>query len=183
MKATEQLRAEHEGIGVMLRVVDQVCAKLESEGSFNDEQFEKIIEFLKVFVDRCHHGKEEDLLFPAMEKAGVPRNGGPIDQMLFEHQQGRRHVSAMDDALKQYRTGSAGAGSEISAQARSYKALMTQHIDKENSVLFPMADSLLSEEIQETLFVKFEELEEKRIGKGVHERFHTLLDELGKIYL
>ena len=67
MKATQQLKDEHEGVKIMLNILEQVCRQLGTKGSLNKEHFEGILDFLKVFVDRCHHGKEEDLLFPALE--------------------------------------------------------------------------------------------------------------------
>ena len=81
MKATDQLRDEHEGILVMLAILDRVSAKLKEEGSLNEEHFEGMLDFFRVFVDRCHHGKEEDLLFPAYEAAGIPNENGPIGAM------------------------------------------------------------------------------------------------------
>lgn len=183
MKATDQLKAEHEGIGIMLRVVNTICSKLESDRYFDDGQFSRIIEFFRVFVDRCHHGKEEDVLFPAMKEAGIPDKGGPIGQMLVEHEQGRTHVRNMGESLKRYQPGSIETGSEICSHARAYTALMTQHIDKENTVLFPLADRVLPAERQSELFDEFEKLEEERIGKGVHEQFQELLDTLAQIYL
>lgn len=183
MKATEQLKSEHEGIGIMLRVVNTICSRLESDGSFDDRQFERIIEFFRVFVDRCHHGKEEDMLFPAMKQAGIPDQGGPIGQMLAEHEQGRTYVRKMEEPLKRCQSGSVQADSEICMHARAYTALMTQHIDKENTILFPLADRVLSAERQAELFDAFEKLEDERIGKGVHEQFHELLNALARRYL
>ncbi len=183
MKATHQFKAEHEGIKVMLRIVERLCSKWESEGNFDDGEFQRIIEFFKIFVDRCHHAKEEDLLFPAMEEAGVPKDGGPIGQMLLEHEQGRGHVREMDGALAWYGSGTPGADTEIRAHGRSYISLMTQHIEKEDTILFTMADSILSAERQTHMFEEFEKFEEEKIGKGVHEQFHRLLDDLAKRYL
>ena len=72
MKATGQLRDEHGGIKVMLDVMERVCDTLKTTGGIDTEHFDGILEFLKVFVDKCHHGKEEELLFPALVAAGIP---------------------------------------------------------------------------------------------------------------
>ena len=45
-----------------------------------------VIDFSKNFTDVCHHTKEEKSLFPALEKAGLPTNMGPIAMMLMDHQ-------------------------------------------------------------------------------------------------
>lgn len=183
MKATAQLKAEHEGITIILKVLDQIASNLESGEDFEVGQFEQILKSLQVFVDRCHHGKEEDLLFSALEEAGVSNEGGPIGQMLLEHEQGRSLVRDLNNALTRHKGGIAETSSDIITAASNYTTLMYQHMEKENSVLFSTADSLLSAERQNSLFDEFEKLEEERIGKGVHEEFHRLLHELATIYL
>jgi len=67
--------------------------------------------------------------------------------------------------------------------ARNYIALLTQHIDKENNVLFPWGEKVLSEKQKEMLLGAFEKLEHERIGEGKHEEFHELLRNLEKAYL
>ena len=183
MKATEQLRAEHEGIRLMLRIMEAICLKLESGDRVDPEHLEKIVEFLRVFVDRCHHGKEEDLLFPAMEAAGVPKQGGPLGVMLAEHDIGRGHVRDMVAALERYRAGDGQAALQLATHAREYIAFLNQHIEKENNVLFPMADAHVPASEHDQLYEDFEKLEEEQIGPGVHEQFHKLLDQLSKTYL
>jgi hemerythrin-like domain-containing protein len=66
MKATQQLKDEHEGVKVMLDIIERISKQLEETGNLNKEHFEEILGFLKIFVDKCHHGKEEELLFPAL---------------------------------------------------------------------------------------------------------------------
>ena len=182
MKATEQLRNEHEGIKVMLNILEQICRQLETDGNLNKEHFDGILEFLKVFVDKCHHGKEEDLLFPALIAAGVPKDG-PIAVMLQEHQMGRNYIKAMSDTYNVYLGGDKPSYKAVGQNAFSYISLLRNHIDKENNVLFMMADSLLSDIKQDELFEGFEGIEKERIGVGKHEEFHGLLKNLSKIYL
>ena len=66
--------------------------------------------------------------------------------------------------------------------AAGYTALLRQHIQKEDNVLFVMAEQRLDAAKDEELFREFEKLEEERIGKGKHDEFHALLDRLQKIY-
>jgi len=183
MKPTEQLKAEHEGVKLMLRILDKVCDKIKSTQELNQEHFTKMLEFLKVFVDKCHHGKEEDLLFPALEEAGVPKKGGPIGVMLIEHEQGRNHIKGMSEAFDKFKKGDRKASVKIAENSESYIAILTQHIDKEEGILFPMADKVLSKATQDELNEEFEKLEVERIGLGKHEEFHKLLHQLKEIYL
>ncbi len=182
MKATEQLKEEHEGVRLMLRILGEVSRQLDSEGRIQNEHFESILEFLKVFVDKCHHGKEEELLFPSLVRVGIPQDG-PIAVMLFEHEMGRKYVRLMTDAFERFKLKDASAAAAIAQSAQDYVALLTDHIDKENNILFAMADDRLSAEAQEELSEGFEKIEESRIGAGKHESFHALLHTLSELYL
>ena len=183
MTPTEQLKEEHQGIQLMLKILEKVCQRLESGERVDTGHLEKILEFIMVFADKCHHGKEEDFLFPEMEKAGIPKEGGPIGAMLQEHGKGRAYVKGMNDALGEYKRNEANASSRFVENAGNYVALLTQHIDKENNVLFPWGDRVLSEKQKERLLEDFEKLEHERIGEGKHEEFHELLRRLKDLYL
>jgi hemerythrin-like domain-containing protein len=183
MTPSEQLKEEHQGILLMLRILEKVAAKLEAKEKVEGNHLERIVEFFRVFADKCHHGKEEDLLFPAMEKAGVPRERGPIGVMLAEHQQGRGYVRGMAEDIDRQKKGESKALADYAENARNYIALLTQHIKKEDNVLFPMGEKVLSKETQQDLVEGFEKIEVERIGEGTHEEFHTLLRHLEKIYL
>jgi len=182
MKATQQLRDEHEGIKVMLNILEQIGRDLEMDGPLNGEHVEGILEFLTIFVDKCHHAKEEELLFPVLVAAGVPREGH-IALLLEEHERGRSYVQAIRDAYTAWSGGVTPSAQAIRQNALTYIALLREHIEKENNVLFVMADSILSEITQDELLEGFEKIEEERIGVGKHESFHHFLKELGKVYL
>jgi hemerythrin-like domain-containing protein len=182
MKSTQQLKDEHEGVKVMLHILGEVCRQLETTGNLNKEHFESILEFLSIFVDKCHHGKEEELLFPALEAAGIPKYG-PISVLLHEHQVGRNYVKAMSEAFAGYQRGNKSLSQGIMHNAHNYIFLLSNHIEKENDVLFVMADDHLSERMQHELLEGFEKIEEERIGIGKHEEFHVLLEKLSRIYL
>ena len=182
MKATRQLKDEHEGVLLMLRILGEISRQLQADGRLENGHFESILEFLKVFVDKCHHGKEEELLFPALTHVGIPQDG-PIAVMLFEHEMGRKYIRVMTEAFERYKMNDATATSAIAQNARDYIELLTNHIDKENNILFAMADDRLSEKAQEELFEGFEKIETARIGTGKHQEFHDLLHHLSDIYL
>lgn len=182
MRPTEQLTEEHTTIKSMLQILEKVCQKLDSGIEVNPQHLAQIIEFIKVFADKCHHGKEEDLLFPELEQAGMPRNGGPIGTMLVEHNIGREYVKGMSEAITQYQAGDRSASPRFVDNARSYIALLTQHIDKEDHGLFPAADMRLSKEKQEQLLEGFEKVEQDVIGAGRHEEFEKLLNHLKEVY-
>jgi hemerythrin-like domain-containing protein len=144
---------------------------------------ERMVEFIRGFADRCHHGKEEDLLFCAMEEAGIPRQGGPIGVMLHEHTVGRNYVQGMAEGIAAYKAGDSQAAARIAESARGYVALLTQHIHKEDNILYPMADRVLSSAKQAELLQGFARVESERVGPGKHEEYHGLLDRLEEAYV
>ncbi len=183
MKATSDLKDEHGGIKVMLGILGKVCDRLESGKSVDPQHLDQILEFLTVFVDKCHHAKEEDYLFPALEKAGIPRERGPIGMMLLEHEEGRRRIREMSAAAQRYVRGESDAAGGFVVAARAYADLLLGHIDKEDNVLYPMADSRFSKDKDRELTKAFERVEEERIGHGKHEEFHALMDRLKIEYM
>ncbi|KKK78887.1 hypothetical protein LCGC14_2839020, partial [marine sediment metagenome] len=124
-----QLIEEHKAIKSMLSILESVCNKLESKEEINPEDLEQILDFIKTFADKYHHEKEEYLLFPAMEKAGIPREGGPIAVMLMEHNVGRDFVKRMSEAVAKYQDGIRNGSQEIIENARGYISLLTPHIE------------------------------------------------------
>lgn len=183
MYATQELRNEHEGIRVALAVLEKMADDAEAGGTPNLNDADRILDFLRTFADKCHHGKEEDLLFPALEKAGVSRDQGPIGVMLIDHEHGREHIKAMVQALAGLHSGDSDSPVAFAAAARGYVQVLSSHINKENNVLFVMAEQHLSPEEHARLAEGFEKIEQERIGPGVHESFHALLDELSAKYL
>ncbi|MGC8874196.1 MAG: hemerythrin domain-containing protein [Chloroflexia bacterium] len=182
MRPTEELMTEHRAIERMLRILGRIAGHLEAGRATDPADLEAIVQFIRVFADRCHHGKEEDLLFRAMEAAGVPRQGGPIGVMLAEHTLGREYVQGMADAIGPYAAGDTGAGARFAENARGYIALLSQHIAKEDQILYPLADRVLSEDTQAELSRGFARVEAERVGPGRHEAFHALLDRLEAAY-
>jgi hemerythrin-like domain-containing protein len=180
MTATEVLRHEHKIILKVLDAVRHEAQAIGDTGKLSLEKLDKILDFFRVFVDRCHHGKEEEYLFPTMEKRGVPADKGPIPVMLHEHMGGRNTVKAIAEALVRVRQGDAAATEAVAVNLAILDEHLRSHIDKENEVLFPMADKVFTPEDQQGLMASFEKHEAEEIGAGVHEKYHQLAHELAQ---
>lgn len=179
MKATEVLMDEHEGIMEMLRITRIAAERLKAGEKIDIEIFRNAVDFFANFADRCHHGKEERHLFARMAQKGIPEKGGPIGVMLSEHEAGRAHIRGMKQALDDLAAERESAGEDLAEHALAYVELLSDHIQKENGVLFPIADRVLSEQDQGELVAAFEAVEAQEIGEGVHERYHQMIDRLG----
>ncbi len=184
MKPIEELMTEHRAIESSLKILGAVCDRIEDENLLaNPEHIDGLIEFFRVFADKCHHGKEETRLFPALETHGLEREKGPIGVMLAEHEAGRAFVRDMAVSMDQFRQGNTEALMRLVHNARSYIDLLANHIQKEDNVLFPMADGRLTEEEAARLADQFERIEREEIGEGRHEEFHNMLEKLGEFYV
>ncbi len=183
MKATEELRHEHDAILLMLEIMDRAAGRLEAGQEVPVADLEAMVDFLKTFADGCHHAKEEGYLFPAMENAGIPREHGPIGVMLSEHEIGRSYISRIAESIAAMRSGSNGFGAGFAKNARGYSNLLRMHIQKENMILFAIADQRLSTADDEAIAAGFEKIENEKVGAGKHEAYHALLRRLRDAYI
>ena len=174
-KATEVLKHDHRVIERVLAVLERV-AEAPQEASW--ATWGKVIDFIRNFADKCHHLKEEKILFPTLQRHGIPCEGGPIGVMLVEHEEGRGYLRLMTLALELAEEVPETARETLVQNARSYLRLLREHIRKEEEVLFEMADEALTQEEQNKLAREFEEHEAKEIGAGVHERYLKIAEEL-----
>ena len=181
MSATDVLKDEHRGVERMLAIVQAATRRLQAGGDAPADLYLKAVDFFRGFTDGCHHAKEEEKLFPALERRGVARAGGPIGVMLAEHEQGRAYVRAMAEAASRYSKGDQAAAAALIESGRGYVELLHQHIAKEDGILFPLADQVLSGTEQAQLVEEFETIERERTGPGEHERYHHMLDDLEQV--
>lgn len=169
-KATQDLRKEHAAILYVLQILDQMMLSDSSKSESLLRYYGEVLYFLKTFADKCHHGKEENYLFNELVNKGILNEGGPVGVMLQEHAQGREYIVQMSRYLDEKNI----AG--FNNAAEQYSDLLRLHINKENNMLFMMADKVVDEQAQDLLFEQFDQHEENVIGHGVHEKLHAMID-------
>lgn len=169
-KATQALRKEHDAILYVLQILDQMMQSDSNDFEASLRYYGEMVYFLKIFADKCHHGKEENYLFKQLVKKGIPNDGGPVGVMLQEHAHGREYIAQMSRCFDENNI------EGFNNAAALYRDLLRQHIEKENKVLFIMADKVIDEQEQNLLFEQFEQHEENVIGHDVHEKLHAMID-------
>lgn len=177
-KPTAVLRSEHQ---VILRVIDvlkRLVARSDRGEGFERKALGHCVKFFQLFADACHHAKEEDLLFPALESRGIPREGGPIGMMIYEHGIARGLTRDMAEALEACDRDESDAKGRLHEAARQYADLLTSHIFKEDNVLFNMGDQVLTDEDQSSLCGKFCEVGCRSFGGQTREELERLADDL-----
>lgn len=175
MQVTETLRAEHEGVLTVLAQLERAVSAAEAGRPIPCDVFADVQEFFAVFVDRCHHGKEEGELFPALGDAGQALQ----ERLEEEHRGGRQLAAAYATAVERYRPGERRTAQELATAARAYAAFLQRHIAVENAELLPLVERTLSPERDHAVWEAFERLETERIGAGTHERLHGMISTLG----
>lgn len=179
-RPTAILMDEHRVIEHVLDALERAADHLERRDFVRPGFFLDAADFISGFADGCHHRKEEGVLFGAMQDSGAPRGGGPIEMMLDEHEQGRAFTRAIRAAARSLEAGDASARGPLVANARGYVALLREHIMKEDELLFPMADDLLTPEREAQVLRGFDRVEHEDAGEGAHAKFHALAHTLEK---
>ena len=180
MKATEILSSEHRVIERVIASMEKASVQLNQGAPVEPEFFIDAAAFIKGFADGCHHKKEEGVLFKAMVDHGMSDEGGPVGMMLTEHEQGRAFTRGMLQAAQELKLGDTDARERIAQNALGYAALLRQHIVKEDSILFPMADQVIPLNQQDDVYEGFERVEHEETGEGVHEKYLGLAERLEK---
>jgi len=186
MQATEILYEEHRVILKVLECLNKIVAEAETDGKLNADSANTAIDFFRNFADGCHHAKEEDRLFIVLEQSGIPKQGGPIGVMLTEHDDGRGFVKGMADAVSAAANGDAEALQAFRHNAVNFIHLLTNHIGKEDQVLFPMAGRVLDEQSATHLMTDFRQIEADAGGTR-HDKYvaiaRNLCDKYGVAFL
>lgn len=145
--STESLRNDHFLIEKMMRALCVTADLLKAGKSIPAPFLEQAIDFTRNFTNVCHHGKEEDSLFPALEKSGMPREGGPIARMLFEHEITKQLAEKIESSAREYLQ--SGKADQLVEDLQAYTDHVSQHLTKENFRLFVMADMMLKAKADE----------------------------------
>ncbi len=181
----EIMTEEHDNILRMLKVVREACCRILQGEKPEDEDFRSMIDFVRAYADRHHHGKEEQILFQDMlDHLGAMGQKLITHGMLVEHDMGRLYMSELEEALNRYKKGQRVSDLlDILSAANEYTHLLERHIEKENQVVYPFAERSLSAEIMEEADKRVREFEEKAGEQGVQTRYLALLSRLEEKYL
>ena len=178
MIPTEILTDEHRLILTVCGAAEREAQSMRASGVANAERVDKMLDFLRTFADRCHHAKEENLLFVRMTDKGIPREFGPVGMMLHEHEQSRTHLRAVEVHIAAAAAGDDPALAAVSTNLLAYATLLRTHIFKEDNILYPMANQAFGEADQAALAADFARVEREDVGAGVRARYERIAREL-----
>lgn len=176
------LRADHEQILSMCKVLHSVRLDVAQERTPDSARFERILDFFRVFIDRGHHGKEEELLFPALEAAVGLRARGMAAALSTEHGKLRILLRRVSAAYTGLRSGDQSARKPLAGDLTTFADQLAAHVEKENAQLLPLVEQLPAER-RARLVAAFERLENERVGAEKAAAFRQLATDMAAEYL
>ncbi|MBN2331785.1 MAG: hemerythrin domain-containing protein [Deltaproteobacteria bacterium] len=175
MQARGQLMIEHRLIERMLSVIKKVLVKIESEHEVDPVFVDIAVDFIRVYADRTHHGKEEDILFRELNKKTLTSEDGQImKELIEEHVIGRQTTKMLVEANNRYRKGDESALADISDKLQTLIEFYPKHIEKEDKVFFPSSRNYFTDEEDQAMLAKFWEFDRKMI----HEKYDSVVEGL-----
>lgn len=171
------LVAEHEMIERSMAVLKH-CLENIDETIKKPRQIVRSLDFLLEFGDKIHNKKEEDFLFPLMEKRGIPTAGGPIGVMLLEHKMERELLRTMLAKVSTLAASPPDKRQEFCRKGFEYLQIRAEHIWKENDILYPMARKIFTDQDNANLLVSFEGINKGTYGDNAGEKFDQMLLEI-----
>jgi len=180
MQGINVLVREHENVLNFSDKVKDECIKIFNGKELNTEFFEKVLDFGRNFVDKHHHKKEDDILFITMiDKLEEPIKHVIEKGMLFDHDTDRMFLMNLEYAIQEYKMISDDNNKlKIISSAFGYADLINNHINKENKVLYPYAETNLKLEDQENVNNKIQEYEEQAYSNNIQSKYLELLTEI-----
>lgn len=176
--ATQDLEYDHVYILRLIDVMEQMIMNFSTDIG----HLESVVYLIRNYADGFHHAKEENLLFPLMVTKGFSNDQSPVSVMLHDHEEGRNFVKSMSDGIDKFKEGDSSELPEVYRNMQSYIDLIRAHIEKENNVLFKMADRVLSTTEQAELLNEFSVVKMKSYGNGRIKQFILEIEGLELIY-
>jgi hemerythrin-like domain-containing protein len=173
MQARGPLMIEHRLIERMLSVIKGVLAEIESKHNVDPVFVDTAVDFIRVYADRTHHGKEEDILFRELNNKQLTAEDRQImEELIEEHLFGRQTTKALVEANTRYRNGDETALTDIAASLQTLTEFYPIHIKKEDKVFFPSSRNYFTDEEDQAMLAEFWEFDRNMI----HEKYRSLVD-------
>ena len=175
MQARGPLMIEHRLIERMISLINDATVQIESTHRVDPVFVDTAVDFIRMYADRTHHGKEEDILFRDLRKRSLSAEDLQImKELLEEHVFGRQTTKALVAANTRYRNGDESALADIVSKLRTLVDFYPKHIEKEDKVFFPASRAYFTNEEDQAMLAEFWEFDQKMI----HEKYKSVVEGL-----
>jgi hemerythrin-like domain-containing protein len=174
MQARGPLMIEHRLIEQMLNVIQRALEQAEKTQAIDPYFVDTAVDFIRVYADRTHHGKEEDIMFRDLRKKQLSQEDRQVmDDLIEEHIFSRNTTKALVEANVSYRRGNEAALGEVTAHLKTLVEFYPKHIKKEDDVFFPASRTYFSDMEDQAMLNEFWEFDRKMI----HEKYKAVVRE------
>jgi hemerythrin-like domain-containing protein len=175
MQARGQLMIEHRLIEQMISIIQDTLPLVEEAQKIDPLFIDKAVDFIRIYADRTHHGKEEEILFRALnDKDLSDEDRRVMNELVKEHDFGRKNIKALIKANTLYRNGRTWAFGDIKNCLRAFVDFYPKHIEKEDKVFFPASRAYFSDAEDQAMLAEFWEFDRKMI----HEKYRSVVHAL-----
>ena len=176
MQARGPLMIEHRLIEEMLIAIERALVRVEQTKAVDPNFVDTAVDFIRVYADRTHHGKEEDILFRELKKKSLSTEDRQLmDNLIEEHIFSRNTTKALVEANRRYREGNENALGDVTGLLKTLVEFYPIHIRKEDEVFFPASRTYFSETEDQAMLMEFWEFDRKMI----HEKYKAVVQGLG----
>jgi hemerythrin-like domain-containing protein len=175
MQARGPLMIEHRLIERMISLIKDALAQIESTRKVDPVFVDTAVDFIRIYADRTHHGKEEDILFRDLRKRSLSAEDQRVmKELIEEHIFGRQTTKALVEANTGYRNGDESALAEIAGRLQTLVEFYPKHIEKEDKIFFPASRAYFTDEEDQAMLAEFWEFDRKMI----HEKYRSVVEGL-----
>ena len=174
------LREEHEAIELLISAVEGMAGTLQGKGPYPRRDLEAAMTVVTEFADRCHHAKEEKVLFPVLSEAS-PAGAEVARRLSSDHRAFREIVGKVKELIPKAESDPKARGL-LAKHLGTYTRVLREHILVENTELFNEVMRSLSDAQRAKVAEGFERVERVEIGDGVHEKYHRMIHRLADAY-
>jgi len=167
------LMIEHRLIERMIKLLESELNIIKEKRELNIAFIESAIDFIKTYADRCHHGKEEDILFRELQKKIISDVHKKIlDELIEEHVYGRETTKMLLNAKEEYANGKVNKLNDILKQINKLIKFYPKHIKKEDKDFFIPCMDYFNRQEQDNMLNEFWEFDKKLI----HEKYRKMVE-------
>jgi hemerythrin-like domain-containing protein len=175
MQARGLLMIEHRLIERMIHQIQRALKQIDSTNEVNPLFIDTAVDFIRMYADRTHHGKEEDILFRDLQIKELSNDDRRVmNELVEEHVFGRQITKKLTKANSRFRSGDKLALTDIVDHLQLLVDLYPKHIEKEDSVFFPASMAYFSEQEDQAMLDEFLDFDQKMI----HEKYKSLVEIL-----
>ncbi len=166
---------EHRLIEKMIAILRRALEQIEADGSMDPFFIDDAVDFIRIYADRTHHGKEEEIMFRDLKRKAMNETDRRLmEDLIAEHALGRKTTGELVEANARYRQGDETALAVVNEKLRTLVDFYPRHIEKEDKVFFPACRAYMTEEEDRTMLAEFFEFDRAMI----HEKYRAVVKNM-----